>query len=91
VLGAYDEPESEPDVSATSSAAAWLRERLNAALLMLRARSAGNRTGAVSCCSAECAGVAAASLVARACTPVLSWVTWPRAVVFVAAGAASAK
>ena len=46
VLGACDEPELEPDVSATSSAAARLRERFAAALLVLRARSAGDRTGA---------------------------------------------
>jgi len=48
VLGAYDEPGAELDVSAASSAAARLRERLAAALLMMRARSAGNGTGA--CC-----------------------------------------
>ncbi len=46
VLGAYDEPEVEPDVSATSSAAARLRERLAAALLMLRVCSASGCTDA---------------------------------------------
>ena len=46
VLGAYDEPEVEPDVSVTSSAAARLRERFAAALLVLRVRSVGDRTGA---------------------------------------------
>ncbi len=38
VLGAYDEPEVEPDVSVTSSAAVQLREPPAAALLVLRAR-----------------------------------------------------
>jgi len=66
VLGACDEPEVEPDVSVTSSAAVRLRELLAAALLVLRARSAGNRMGAGSCCSAECACVTAASPMARA-------------------------
>jgi len=46
VLEAYDEPEAEPDVSATSSSATRLPERLNAALLMLRGASAGDRMGA---------------------------------------------
>jgi len=92
VLGAYDEPASEADVSVTSSAAVRLRERLAAALLVLRARSAGDRTGAVSRCSAARAGAAAVSPTARARwnTRVLSWMTWPCAVVCAAARAASA-
>jgi hypothetical protein len=60
VLGSYCEPEVEPDVSALSTAAVRLRKRLAAALLM-RARSAGNCTSAVSRCSAECAGTTATS------------------------------
>ena len=58
------------------SAAARLRKRLAAALVM-PARSASGRAGAVSCCPAECAGMAAASPMARAgaATGVLSWVT----------------
>jgi hypothetical protein len=46
MLGAYDEPEAEPDVSATSSAAVRLCKRLAAGLLT-RARSARNHTDAV--------------------------------------------
>ncbi len=93
VLGACDEPEAEPDVSVTSSAAVRLRERLAAAMWMLRAHSAGDDTGAVTCCSAECAGMAAASRVARARwnTRVLPWVTWPCACVCAAARTASAS
>jgi len=93
VLGACDEPEAEPDVSVTSSAAVRLRERLAAAVWMLRAHSAGDDTGAVTCCSAECAGMAAASRVARARwnTRVLPWVTWPCACVCAAARTASAS
>ncbi len=92
MLGAYDEPEDEPDVPVTSSAAVPLCERLAAALLMFRALSVGDRTGVLSQCSAECAGVTAALLLAHALwnTRVLSWVTWPWAVVCAAAGAASA-
>ena len=92
-LGAYDEPEVEPDVSVTLSAAVRQRERLAAAaLLVLRARSAGDRPGAVSRCSAERASIMAASPMARARwnTRVLSWMTWPCAVVCAAARAASA-
>ncbi len=88
-LGAYDEPDDEPDVSATLSAAERLRERLAAAPLVLRTRPAGDRPGAVSCCPAECAGMTAVSPLARARwnTRVLSWVTWPSAVVCTAAPA----
>jgi len=92
VLGAYDEPDVEPDVSVTSSAAVRLRERLAAAPLVLRARPAGDRPGAVSCCPAECAGMTAASPMARAHwnTGVLLSVSWPCACVCAAARAASA-
>jgi len=92
VLGANDEPEDELDVSAVSPSASRLRERLAAALLT-RARSAGNRTGAVAYRSAERVGVTTASPAARARwnTPrLLWWVTRPCAVVCAAARAGSA-
>ena len=92
MLGLYGEPEVEPDVSSTSSAAARLRCRLAAALLT-QARLARDRRGGVACCFAERAGVTAASPLARALwnTGVLSWVTWPCTGVCAAAGAASAE
>ncbi len=92
LLGPYDEPEAEPDMSVSSSVTVRLREGLAVALLMLRANSAGDRTGVVSCCSAECAGMTAASPMGRGRwnTRVQSSVTWHCACVCAAARTASA-
>ncbi len=91
MLGAYTEPDVEPAVSAAPSSASRLRERLAAALLT-RARSAGNRTGAVACRSAERVGVTTAPAAARARwnTRLLLWVTRPCEVACAAARAGSA-
>jgi len=90
LLGAYGEPEAEPDMSVSSSVTVRLREGLAPALLVLRARSAVDCTGAVSHCSAECANVAAALPMARWNTRGLLWVTWHCACICAAARTASA-